>query len=79
MPSTCRWTEAGSTPTTRAMAPAAGSAGRYARIDLVVQVPAGTNLRVDDSSGSIEITGVGESVAPSESTAGARGASRFAM
>ena len=33
---------------------------RYARIDLVVQVPAGTNLRVDDSSGSIEITGVGD-------------------
>lgn len=35
---------------------------RYARIDLVVEVPAGTNLRVDDSSGSVEITGVGEVV-----------------
>lgn len=33
---------------------------RYARIDLVVQVPAGMNLRVDDSSGSVEITNVGE-------------------
>ena len=33
---------------------------RYARIDLVVEVPAGTNLRVDDSSGSVEITGVGD-------------------
>ena len=33
---------------------------RYARIDLVVMVPAGTNLRVDDSSGSVEITGVGD-------------------
>lgn len=33
---------------------------RYARIDLVVVVPAGTNLRVDDSSGSVEITGVGD-------------------
>lgn len=32
----------------------------YARIDLVVEVPAGTNLRVDDSSGSVEITGVGD-------------------
>ncbi len=32
---------------------------RYARIDLVVNVPAGTELRVDDSSGSVEITGVG--------------------
>ena len=35
---------------------------RYARIDLVVEVPAGTNLRVDDGSGSVEITGVGEVV-----------------
>lgn len=35
---------------------------RYARIDLVVEVPAGTNLRVDDSSGGVEITGVGEVV-----------------
>ena len=33
---------------------------RYARIDLVVKVPAGMNLRVEDSSGSVEITGVGE-------------------
>ncbi len=33
---------------------------RYARIDLVVDVPAGTDLRVDDSSGSVEITGVGK-------------------
>lgn len=33
---------------------------RYARIDLVVEVPAGMNLRVEDSSGSVEITGVGE-------------------
>lgn len=33
---------------------------RYARIDLVVEVPAGMDLRVDDSSGSVEITGVGE-------------------
>ena len=33
---------------------------RYARIDLVVQVPAGVNLRVDDSSGSVEIANVGE-------------------
>ena len=32
---------------------------RYAHIDLVVDVPAGTDLRVDDSSGSVEITGVG--------------------
>ncbi len=45
--------------------PRNGSSGwfgrnRYARIDLVVQVPAGTNLRVDDSSGSVEITGVGD-------------------
>ena len=35
---------------------------RYARIDLVVQVPAGTNLRVDDSSGSIEVGAVGDTV-----------------
>ena len=45
--------------------PRNGSSGwlgrnRYARIDLVVQVPAGMNLRVDDSSGSVEITGVGD-------------------
>ena len=32
----------------------------YARIDLVVEVPAGMNLRVEDSSGSVEITGVGD-------------------
>ena len=45
--------------------PRNGSSGwfgrnRYARIDLVVQVPAGMSLRVDDSSGSVEITGVGD-------------------
>ncbi len=34
----------------------------YARIDLVVRVPVGTNLRVDDSSGSIEVSGVGNVV-----------------
>ena len=33
---------------------------RYARIDLVVEVPAGTNLRLEDSSGSVEISGTGE-------------------
>lgn len=33
---------------------------RYARIDLVVEVPMGTNLGVDDGSGSIEITGAGD-------------------
>ena len=36
------------------------SGNRYARIDLVVEVPTGTNLRVDDSSGSVEITGTGD-------------------
>ena len=44
--------------------PRGGSSGwfggnRYARIDLVVEVPAGTNLRLEDSSGSVEITGTG--------------------
>ena len=33
---------------------------RYARIDLVVEVPSGMNIRVEDSSGSLEIEGVGE-------------------
>ena len=33
---------------------------RYARIDLVVEVPKGTNLRLEDTSGSVEITGVGD-------------------
>ena len=37
-----------------------GGNRRYARIDLVVEVPAGTNLRVEDSSGRVEITGAGE-------------------
>ena len=31
----------------------------YARIDLVVEVPAGTNVGVDDSSGSASLSGVG--------------------
>ena len=44
--------------------PRGGSSGwfgvnRYARIDLVVEVPAGTNLRLEDSSGSVEISGAG--------------------
>ena len=33
---------------------------RYARIDLVVEVPSGMNIRVEDSSGSLTIEGVGE-------------------
>lgn len=38
-----------------------GWGGRsYARIDLVVEVPSGTHVRVEDSSGSLEISGVGE-------------------
>ena len=37
-----------------------GGWGRnYARIDLVVEVPPGTNIRVEDSSGSLTIEGVG--------------------
>ncbi len=32
----------------------------YARIDLAVQVPAGTHVRVEDGSGSITISGVGD-------------------
>ncbi|MCY4398961.1 MAG: hypothetical protein OXE96_06370 [Gemmatimonadetes bacterium] len=38
-----------------------GGWGRnYARIDLVVEVPPGTSVRVEDSSGSLTIEGVGE-------------------
>ena len=33
---------------------------RYARIDLEVEVPAGTNLRVEDGSGVVRISGVGD-------------------
>ena len=37
-----------------------GWGGRnYARIDLIVEVPSGTRVRVVDSSGSLEISGVG--------------------
>lgn len=32
---------------------------RYARIDLVVEVPAGTDVRLDDGSGSVEVSGTG--------------------
>lgn len=38
------------------------SGNHYARIDLVVEVPAGTNLRVDDGSGSVEVSGAGDVV-----------------
>ena len=37
-----------------------GWGNNYARIDLTVEVPAGTGIRVEDSSGSLEIVGVGE-------------------
>ena len=33
---------------------------RYARIDVAVEVPMGTNLRVDDSSGRVHINNVGD-------------------
>ena len=36
-----------------------GSGRSYARIDLVVEVPAGTNVGVDDGSGSASLSGVG--------------------
>jgi len=35
---------------------------QYARIDMVVEVPAGTNLRLDDGSGSVDISGLGDVV-----------------
>lgn len=37
-----------------------GWGNNYARIDLTVEVPAGTGIRVEDSSGSLEIVGVGD-------------------
>ena len=38
-----------------------GGWGRnYARIDLAIEVPPGTNVHVEDSSGSLEISGVGD-------------------
>ncbi len=37
-----------------------GWGNNYARIDLTVEVPAGTGIRVVDSSGSLEIVGVGD-------------------
>ncbi|MDE2980141.1 MAG: hypothetical protein OXU74_03005 [Gemmatimonadota bacterium] len=37
-----------------------GWGNNYARIDLTVEVPAGMGIRVEDSSGSLEIVGVGD-------------------
>ena len=37
-----------------------GAGNNYARIDLEIEVPAGTNVHVEDSSGSLTIDGVGD-------------------